>query len=151
MQMAVMVIFNLIIIVLNCIVIGMTIGYHTKEKEIEKRQRKRGISMADIELVIKVSEDIYKEIMAHNRERREGGKSAYYFEELIQNGTPLPKGHGRLIDKDHVIARLEAASKFYGGENADAFDERFSYGLKEAAIKVCGEPTIIEADVKSNP
>jgi len=48
--------------------------------------------MADIELVIKIPEDIYKEIMAHNRERREGSKSAYYFEGLIQNGTLLPKG-----------------------------------------------------------
>ena len=64
----------------------------------------------------------------------------------ISEGTPLPKGHGRLIDKDHMIARLEAASKFYGGENTDAFDERFSHGLKEAAIKVAEEPTIIEAD-----
>lgn len=67
-------------------------------------------------------------------------------ETLIANGTLLPEGHGRLIDKDHMIARLEAASKFYGGENADAFDERFSHGLKEAAIKVAEEPTIIEAD-----
>ena len=48
--------------------------------------------MADIELVIKIPEDVYKEIMAHDRERRESGKSAYYFEGLIQNGTPLPKG-----------------------------------------------------------
>lgn len=74
---------------------------------------------------------------------------AVFYDEIYQavnNGTPLPKGHGRLIDKDHMIARLEAASKFYGGENADAFDERFSYGLKEAAIKVAEEPTIIEAD-----
>ena len=64
----------------------------------------------------------------------------------IAKGTPLPKGHGRLIDKDHMIARLEAASKFYSGENADAFDERFSHGLKEAAIKVAEEPTIIAAE-----
>lgn len=69
-----------------------------------------------------------------------------YAIKAIVKGIPLPKGHGRLIDKDHMIARLEAASKFYGGENADAFDERFSYGLKEAAIKVAEEPTIIEAD-----
>ena len=36
MQMAVTVIFNLIFIVLNCIVLGMTIEYDTNEKEIEK-------------------------------------------------------------------------------------------------------------------
>ena len=41
-------------------------------------------------LIINIDEDVYKEIMAHDRERREGGKSAYYFEGLIQNGTPIP-------------------------------------------------------------
>lgn len=29
----------------------------------------------------------------------------------IKNGTPLPKGHGRLIDADAFIAKLEDASK----------------------------------------
>jgi hypothetical protein len=62
--------------------------------------------MADIELVIKIPEDVYKDIMAHNRESRESGKSAYYFEGLIQNGMPLPKGHGDLIDRNEVC-RLE--------------------------------------------
>lgn len=65
---------------------------------------------------------------------------------VLLDGVELSKGHGDLIDRDHIIARLEAASKFFGGENADAFDERFSHGLKEAAIKVAEEPTIIEAD-----
>ena len=59
--------------------------------------------MQDVELVIKVPEDVYKDIMAHNRESREGGKSAYYFEGLIQNGIPLPKGHGRLIDESDLM------------------------------------------------
>ena len=26
--------------------------------------------------------------------------------EIIANGTPLPKGHGRLVDENHVIAEL---------------------------------------------
>lgn len=91
-----------------------------------------------MKIVIDIPESIYKTI-----KEEEVGNVVY---KAIKNGTPLPKCHGRLIDKDHMIARLEAASKFYGGENADAFDERFSYGLKEAAIKVAEEPTIIEAD-----
>lgn len=100
-----------------------------------------------MELVINISEEDYKAI----------GNKIMTIEEMFETangrmiraivkGTPLPKGHGRLIDKDHMIARLEAASKFFGGENADAFDERFSHVLKEAAIKVAEEPTIIEAD-----
>ena len=96
--------------------------------------------MADIELVIKMSEINYNQIKSTDDFYLSGE------EKLIKYGTPLPKGHGRLIDKDHMIARLEAASKFFGGDNADAFDERFSHGLKEAAIKVAEEPTIIEAD-----
>lgn len=67
-------------------------------------------------------------------------------DKAIRNGIPLPKGHGELIDRDHIIARLETASKFFGGEHTDAFDERFSQGLKEAAIKVAEEPTVVEAD-----
>ena len=27
-------------------------------------------------------------------------------ESIIANGTPLPKGHGRLVDENHVIAEL---------------------------------------------
>ncbi len=45
----------------------------------------------------------------------------------------------RLIDKDHMIYRLEQASKYFGGEQTDMFDERFSQGLKEASIKVAEE------------
>lgn len=48
----------------------------------------------------------------------------------------------RLIDKDHMIYRLEQASKYFGGEQTDMFDERFSQGLKEASIKVAEEPEI---------
>lgn len=105
--------------------------------------------MARIEMVIKVDE---RDVDLVRKNFKPTGYSFIplhiqtEFVSAILNGTPLPKRHGRLIDKDHMIARLEAASKFYGGENADAFDERFSHGLKEAAIKVCEEPTIIEAD-----
>ena len=45
-----------------------------------------------MQIVIDIPKDVYEEIMAHNREMREGGMSAYYFEGLIQDGTPLPQG-----------------------------------------------------------
>jgi len=49
--------------------------------------------MADIELVIKIPEDVYKKIVAD--------KYAIYDKMFysIKNGTPFPKGHGDLIDK----------------------------------------------------
>lgn len=50
--------------------------------------------MADIELVIKMPEEVYKSII--------NGKNyiSYqeYVEGAIKNGTPLPKGHKRLIE-----------------------------------------------------
>jgi hypothetical protein len=50
--------------------------------------------MADIELVIKMPEEVYKSII--------NGKNyiSYqeYVEGAIKNGTPLPKGHGRIVD-----------------------------------------------------
>lgn len=106
--------------------------------------------MANIELVIKIAEEAYQGIVNANKAPGQWGNDLLgILCAGIANGTQLPKGHGRLIDKDHMIARLEAASKFFGGEDADAFDERFSHGLKEAAIKVSEEPTIIEADKES--
>lgn len=53
--------------------------------------------MADIELVIKIPEEEYKIIKNHTG-------PMVWVEHLIKKGTPLPKGHGRLIDADAVLA-----------------------------------------------
>lgn len=77
--------------------------------------------MADVELVIKMPEEVYKSII--------NGKNyiSYqeYVEEAIKNGTPLPKGHGKLKDVDHYVKMQ--------WEHPD-------YSLTD------DEPTIIEAD-----
>lgn len=52
----------------------------------------------------------------------------------IQNGTPLPKGHGRLIDAD-------ALQKF-------ANEQEEKYGI--SIIDIDEQPTIIEADKEDN-
>ena len=49
----------------------------------------------------------------------------------IRNGTPLPKGHGRLIDADALENHLK--------EDADEWD-------KYALARVKDAPTVIEAD-----
>ena len=96
-----------------------------------------------MKLIIDIDEDVYKLFTGNGQ----GMKVVKFnLENTLKNGTPLPKRHGDLIDRDHIIARLETASKFFGGEHTDAFDERFSQGLKEAAIKVAEEPTVVEAD-----
>lgn len=56
--------------------------------------------MKDIELVIKIPEEVVEYI------KNNGCLSVVYNDEVakaIKNGTPLPKRHGRLIDKDTLI------------------------------------------------
>lgn len=81
--------------------------------------------MADIELVIKIPEEKYKEIITY----KEGCFKLGYFETIIANGIPLPKGHGRLIDAD-------AYAKRYSPTNING-------RIGEEYIIA---PTIIEAD-----
>ena len=57
--------------------------------------------MADIELVIKIPEEI-RLALTNNIQLSQDQKSISdsYISRAIINGTPLPKGHGRLIDAD---------------------------------------------------
>ena len=54
--------------------------------------------MADIELVIKISEEEYVRIQS--MDWKNGDRIYDEAERAIHYGTPLPKGHGRLIDAD---------------------------------------------------
>lgn len=57
--------------------------------------------MSDIELVIKIDDDLYKSIIGHRYKNTHQKKCDY--EDLInaiEDGTLLPKGHGRLGDLD---------------------------------------------------
>lgn len=86
--------------------------------------------MADIELVIKISEDSYKATC-------NGYMLSSDVEDVvnaIKNGTPLPKGHGRLIDEKEVKKMIEEAK--VNSEHSKTFAENI--------IKFA--PTIIEAD-----
>lgn len=75
--------------------------------------------MADIELVIKIPEDEYNII-------KKSKAPMGWVEHLIANGTPLPKGHGRLIDADALWKKW-------------VFDAIGKQEIDDA-------PTIIEAD-----
>lgn len=84
--------------------------------------------MADIELVIKIHEEKYNTIKSdlYNTfpaEMKELGLEA------IRHGTPLPKGHGRLIDADALWKKW-------------VFDAIGKQEIDDA-------PTIIEADKES--
>lgn len=53
-----------------------------------------------MELVIKIDEEEYEATKCIPKLYRGNLIKA------IANGTPLPKGHGRLVDENHVIAEL---------------------------------------------
>lgn len=46
-----------------------------------------------MKLIIDISEDDYRKV-------QDGRGSVSMMRKVIRNGTPLPKGHGRLIDAD---------------------------------------------------
>ena len=53
--------------------------------------------MADIEVLIKIPEEVYKQF---RKDQKEKYVSAMISTDIIANGIPLPKRHGRLIDAD---------------------------------------------------
>ena len=72
-----------------------------------------------MQIVIDISEDDYRKV-------QDGRASVSMMRKAIRNGTPLPKGHGRLIDADALWKKW-------------VFDAIGKQEIDEA-------PTIIEAD-----
>ena len=72
------------------------------DKRTSRLCRKQGIKMADIELVIKIPEEEYKNICLMSKD---GIGMALY--DWIANGTPLPKGHGKLFDGEAYYADIK--------------------------------------------
>lgn len=89
--------------------------------------------MADIELVIKMPEEQYNMILLSDKTAMSECVSKEGMMYAIKNGTPLPKGHGRLIDADKLKARAKNDITGYCYE--DLIDTT---------------PTIIEADKESD-
>ena len=101
--------------------------------------------MREVELVVKISEEIYKRILPY-KDVPVISNLANDFPELIHaiaNGVSLPKGHGRLKDIDKI--------EWYGCTTA------FDCPHKDRECKDCDRakcsktqvddiPTIIEAD-----
>ena len=93
--------------------------------------------MADIELVIKIPEKTYKQLKFLNEQG-----FGTVIDELVVNGTLLPKGHGRLIDADELNEMIERELVNLDDELSNAFDD----GLRWGQEKIIKSPTIIEAD-----
>ena len=93
-----------------------------------------------MKLVIEIDEETYKYWKKHKCEMVIKAMSPYInISKAIANGTPLPKGHGRLIDAD----------KLKVGEVYD--DEGHLVGYNYLTkYEVDNAPTIIDADKESD-
>lgn len=84
-----------------------------------------------MKLVIEIPEEDYNKIEPFlNGETIKVGFNLFKALEIIKNGKPLPKGHGRLIDADALIDSLDCSDR----------DIYCKSVIEEDA------PTIIEAD-----
>lgn len=88
--------------------------------------------MADIELVIKIPEELYK-----NKKGYLTIMDAHMICDAVANGTPLPKGHGQLKDADK-IGLTDFECLLCNGDYKEA--------LKMLDDKIKNAPTIIEAE-----
>ena len=85
--------------------------------------------MADIELVIKIPEEMYTQIINKN-----GIDTILIpYKDIIRNGTPLPKGHGRLIDADWL---KNAIHNFFYGLNRAVEEEDIQRYIDVARTRV---------------
>ncbi|MBR4377295.1 MAG: hypothetical protein IKP50_00195 [Bacilli bacterium] len=95
--------------------------------------------MADIELVMKISEDFIDKMDSIKDDRelsREQLLTVYRgFHAMLHHGIPLPKGHGRLIDEKEL--KKEAIRCEWSRNMYDKLDYTLSY-MKP----------IIEADIR---
>lgn len=87
-----------------------------------------------MKIVIDIPEEEYRWIEKSDKTVFADVASKECMLHAIKNGTPLPKGHGRLIDADDLIADLIFPTK------------QFESGFKAL---IGDAPTIIEADNES--
>lgn len=95
--------------------------------------------MADIELVIKINEDIAKSIIDGENDTPRHIVRLFQatIADAIKNGTPLPKGHGKLKDVDKI--------EWYGCTTA------FDCPYKERECKDCDKAECSKTQVDDIP
>ena len=86
-----------------------------------------------MKIVIDIDKEEYEMVKAH--------PGCFNFSYAIINGTPLPKGHGRLIDADVISKRLQELADDEWNQQVMA-----SKGLEYAVEIIDDAPTIIEAE-----
>lgn len=97
--------------------------------------------MADIELVIKIPEDEYRWIIKSDKTVFADIASKECMLHAIKNGTPLPKGHGDLVDRSQAL-RTDCFGD--GHDGLRAFHEYADYAKMRKYLQ--NIPAIIPAE-----
>lgn len=94
-----------------------------------------------MKLIIDIPERIYK----INQNRTLNITDSRILEVAVRDGTPLPKGHGRLIDADKLQVELECGIR---AENYEEGYEKYAHinDMDDCVDAVVYADTIIEAD-----
>lgn len=88
--------------------------------------------------------DIKKREWEYLNKLVENGDQLGHYERLLVNGTPLPKGHGKLIDADDL--RLDIIGHKYSNNFCEEHNIDWSINLGMLNILLADAPTILEAD-----
>ena len=100
-----------------------------------------------VKLIIEIPKDIYDGLI-NNRGVVIPSYWHEYVADLCKNGTPLPKGHGRLIDADY-LRNVALLHNFHGNNKSIVpYSDRKGYRLRQREVDeaIINAPTIIEAD-----
>ena len=100
--------------------------------------------MADVELVIKIPDHLYKLLKDFPSDSNEGNIENVLMK-AVEHGTTLPKGHGRLIDADKLKVELEYGIR--AGNYEEGYDKYAHINnMDDCVDAVVYADTIIEAD-----
>lgn len=93
-----------------------------------------------MQLLIDIPDEMYDTI---NRGIYSSTYDGKIIRDIVLDGTPLPKGHGDLIDRNAIeILRIENINREY--------DKGFDAGVSCMVNRILEAPTIIEADKESD-
>lgn len=98
-----------------------------------------------MQIVIDIDDELYKSVINNDAYVLEEDVDWILLENAIANGTPLPKGHGRLIDAEKIANDINALK-----DNWNRYRNEYESGRYEsydyAVDTIEDAPTIIEAD-----
>ena len=91
-----------------------------------------------MKLIIEIPEEEYNRIKEWE-DSITGYQTSLVLYRAVRNGTPLPKGHGRLVDENYIIAELVYRKHL------------LSEGVKCGEVaEIFNNAVVIDADMESN-